>query len=174
MWHLYTQCSNGSGWKREKKNISFSFLNRFCYPVLQQAMRVLSHSIWFTNTNSTHTYLCLLSAALRQGIRSRRQEYWFSARKRLRLKGISHNSSNPFLWRLRIQEGFAFLANNSLFLYSICELVLVFLPTSFSFFSCSVPALSRNRSTLLLLQSYSWRFIVCCWLFIRAWSPALR
>ncbi len=43
-------------------------------------------SICSSNTNSTHTYLCLLSAALRQGIRSRRQEYWFSARKRLLLK----------------------------------------------------------------------------------------
>ena len=41
-----------------------------------------SHSICFSNTNSTHTYLCLLSAALRQGIRSRREEYWFSGRKR--------------------------------------------------------------------------------------------
>ena len=71
----------------------------FSQPILlsfEEASIGFSNSIWFTNTNSTHTYLCLLSAALRQGIRSRRQEYWFSVRKRLLLKGISHDSPKPF------------------------------------------------------------------------------
>ena len=61
---------------------------------------------------------------------------------------MSHNILKSFcLTALSIQEVIVFLSNNSLLLYSICELVLVFYKLSFAL-SHNRVVLSRTRSTV--------------------------
>ena len=147
--------------RKDKKNLLF-LVNRFVILMRQQQTNGgLSPSICSSNTNSTHTYLCLLSAALRQGTRSRRQEYWLE--NAFYWKVFLITARNYFLWRLIIQEVIAFLVNNSLFLYSICELGLVFLQTSFlPSHACGCSFLT-NRFTLSPLEHncYSSRLLLC-------------
>ena len=115
-----------------------------------------------------------MSAALRQGMRSRRQEYWLSARKRLLLKVFLMTAESYFLWLLDIQEVFAFLVNNSLFLYSICEPVLVFLQTSFFALSrgSSVCPETAPRCCCIAQRRLPWPFLLCAVVFNKSLKPS--
>ena len=90
---LLDSMDNKIGWEK-KKIFSLSFFQPF---LLSFYSKHGSSSLVFVLLKVLmYTDLCFLSAALRQGIHSRRQEYWFSARKRLLLKGISHDSWSYF------------------------------------------------------------------------------
>jgi hypothetical protein len=65
--------------KGKKEKTSFFLFNRFVIlDETTQTNGVFCPSIFFSNTNSTHTYLCLWSPVPRQGTHSHCQKYWFS------------------------------------------------------------------------------------------------
>ena len=82
------------------------------------------------------------------------------ARERARVRSRSLTCS-----QLQTQEVFAFFVNNSLFLYSICEPVLVFLQTSFSALSRGSSVSPGTSPTLFATTATATTigvFIVCC------------
>ncbi len=123
-----------------------------------------SHSIWFTNTNSTYTYLRLCLLRRGKGHAHIIKHTGSRLRKRLLLTRVFLITSQmlvlaPAQYKKKLLSFEQFPS-----LYSICVAGIVFLKTSLSL-SRALAFLLRNRSTLLLLNTATTTlavFIVCC------------
>ena len=123
---IYGGVSHG----KQKRKIKYSFFFP-TFSSLENKSWEFSHSIWFSNTNSTYTYLRLMSTVTRQGTGPPRQEYWISVRKTssIELEGISHNKSEAFSLTVWYKKNLSSLRTIP-FLYSISVTSTVFLKTS--------------------------------------------
>ncbi len=87
---------NGVSWGKQKRKKKFTFFFPTVFLSEQYKQMELSRSICFSNTNSTYTYLCLLSAVPSQGTCIHCQEYGSDLGKRLSSNGNCLSSKNPF------------------------------------------------------------------------------
>ena len=149
--------------EKEKKYFSFSFINRFCYPVLQQAMRVLSLHYLVHKYKQYLYVLAIVFIAPREGTCPHHQAYWLLAKKTPSTEKVFLITSQMLVLVPSQYKKKLFSFEQLPSLYSICVTGIVFLKTSLSL--SRALALSRNRSTLLLCITVTTTlavFIVCC------------
>jgi len=141
-WYKPQECPSRVLHENRKKKI-LSFFPSQPFSDIGSAKNGVPQSICFSNTNSTHTHLCLFAVS-RQGTHPHCQEFWFSTRKthkRFLLKGISFTNQKSFL-----TDGSGYKKD-----YPVHTLLVLY----YSFVPSGALVLSQRRSQQLYLEQLS-------------------